>query len=85
MSVGRGPKGHTPGIAGFAGDASSGSGTGRFPRENRPLKEGGPWGKHGFPHGSDPEGSDAHDVTSRLARPAKRSRASRHSADSDGS
>jgi hypothetical protein len=20
---------------------------------NRPLKEGGPWGKHGFPHGSE--------------------------------
>jgi hypothetical protein len=21
-------------------------------------KEGGPWGKHGFPHGSEPEASD---------------------------
>ena len=23
-------------------------------------KEGGSWGKHGFPHGSEPEASDAH-------------------------
>jgi hypothetical protein len=22
-------------------------------------KEGGPWGKHGFPHGSEPEASDS--------------------------
>src|SRR6266508_3217095 len=25
------------------------------PPVNRPLKEGGPWGKHGFPHGSEAE------------------------------
>jgi hypothetical protein len=24
------------------------------------LKEGGSWGNHGFPHGSEPEASDAH-------------------------
>src|SRR6266540_322551 len=24
------------------------------------LKEGGSWGKHGFPHGSEPDASDAH-------------------------
>jgi hypothetical protein len=27
-----------------------------------PLKEGGSWEKHGFPHGSEPEASDAHAV-----------------------
>src|SRR5438552_387144 len=36
------------------------------PRMNRPLKEGGPWGKHGFPHGSEPEASDAHVLLERL-------------------
>src|SRR6266540_517805 len=41
-----------PGVDGLAGDASSLSGTGRFPQQKRPLKEGGPWGKHGFPHWS---------------------------------
>src|SRR6266536_5356740 len=29
------------------------------PPMNRPLKEGGPWGKHGFPHGSELKASDA--------------------------
>jgi acetoin:2,6-dichlorophenolindophenol oxidoreductase subunit alpha len=35
-------------------------GIGRFPRQRRPLKEGGSWGKYGFPRGSEPEASDAH-------------------------
>ena len=30
-------------------------GTGRFPQQRRPLKEGGSWGKHGFLHGSEAE------------------------------
>jgi hypothetical protein len=33
------------------------------PLMNRLLKEGGPWGKHGFPHGSELKASDAHDAT----------------------
>ena len=33
-------------------------GTGRFPRSY--IQEGGSWGKHGFPHGSEPKASDAH-------------------------
>ena len=33
-------------------------GTGRFPRIGE--KEGGSWGKHGFPHGSEPKANDAH-------------------------
>ena len=32
-------------------------GTGRFPHR---IKEGGSWGKHGFPHGSEPKASDSH-------------------------
>jgi len=32
-------------------------GTGRFLHR---IKEGGSWGKHGFPHGSETEASDAH-------------------------
>jgi hypothetical protein len=32
-------------------------GTGRFPHC---IKEGGTWGKHGFPHESEPNASDAH-------------------------
>src|SRR5437870_8663773 len=30
-------------------------GTGRFPQQKRPLKEGGSWEKHGFPHESEAE------------------------------
>src|SRR5439155_20022624 len=30
------------------------------PPRKRPLEEGGPWGKHGFLHGSEPKASDAH-------------------------
>ena len=38
---------------------------GRVCRGNREVpartqKEGGTWGKHGFPHGSEPKASDAH-------------------------
>src|SRR5207245_5465713 len=29
-----------------------------------PLEEGGSWGKHGFPHGSEPKASDAHSLGS---------------------
>src|SRR5438093_9550294 len=39
-------------------------GTGRFPVQDWPMKEGGPRGKHGFTHGSEPEASDAHAATS---------------------
>ena len=35
-------------------------GTGGFPRLHRPMEEGGPWGKHGFPHGSELKASDDH-------------------------
>jgi hypothetical protein len=34
-------------------------GTGRFPRQTRPLKEGCPWGKPGFPHATEPEAGEA--------------------------
>ena len=34
------------------------------PLKNRPLEEGGPWGKHGFPHGSEPKASDVHAAVS---------------------
>jgi hypothetical protein len=37
-------------------------GIGRFPHW---FKEGGTWGKHGFPHGSEPKASDAHFSSSR--------------------
>jgi hypothetical protein len=37
------------------------------PRLARPLEEGGPWGKHGFPAGSEPEASDAAEGFIRLA------------------
>ncbi len=37
------------------------------PRVGRPLEEGGPWGKHGFPHGSEPEASDAHFTATTIA------------------
>jgi hypothetical protein len=30
--------------------------------EGNSEEEGGTWGKHGFPHGSEPEASDAHSV-----------------------
>ena len=33
-------------------------GTGRF---LHCIKEGGSWGKHGFPHGNEPEANDAHE------------------------
>jgi hypothetical protein len=36
-------------------------GTGRFHRPY--IKEGGSWGKHGFPHGSKPKASDAQALT----------------------
>jgi hypothetical protein len=39
--------------------AEGAGGNREVPLENRPLEEGGPWGKHGFPHGSEPQASDA--------------------------
>ena len=36
------------------------------PPKTRPLKEGGPWGKHGFPHGSEPQASDVHRADSSI-------------------
>jgi hypothetical protein len=38
-------------------------GTGRFHRLY--SNEGGSWGKHGFPHGSEPKASDAQERTQR--------------------
>ena len=32
------------------------------------LEEGGSWGKHGFPHGSEPKASDAHAATAAAMR-----------------
>src|SRR5918992_5670201 len=40
-------------------------GTGRFPFR---VEEGGAWGKHGFPRGSEPKASDAHGTVSRGSR-----------------
>jgi hypothetical protein len=45
----------------MSGEGSQGNR--EVPPKNRPLKEGGPWGKQGFPHGSEPEASDAHQGT----------------------
>ena len=42
----------------MSGEGSQGNR--EVPPTNRPLEEGGPWGKHGFPRGSEPEASDAH-------------------------
>ncbi len=42
-----------------SGRGEGSQGNWEVPRQNRPLKEGGPWGKHGFPHGSEPEANDA--------------------------
>src|SRR5919198_2975690 len=42
----------------MSGEGSEGNR--EVPLVSRPLEEGGPWGKHGFPHGSEPEASDAH-------------------------
>jgi hypothetical protein len=58
-----------PGVDGLAGDASSLSGTGRFPEQHRPLEEGGSWGKHGFPHGSEAELAGSATGQSPAARP----------------
>src|SRR5437870_4715231 len=44
-------------------------GTGRFPQQKRPLKEGGSWGKHGFPHGSEVEFADSVAGQSPATRP----------------
>src|SRR5437870_12785331 len=62
-----------PGVAGFAGDASSVSGTGRFPQQHRPLEEGGSWGKHGFPHGREPKANDGHSLSEEPKPPDPRS------------
>ena len=40
-------------------------GTGTFPRI---YGEGGPWGKQGFPHGSEPKGSDGHAAAASTGR-----------------
>jgi hypothetical protein len=42
----------------MSGEGSQGNR--EVPQRRRPLKEGGSWGNHGFPHGSEPEASDAH-------------------------
>jgi hypothetical protein len=43
----------------MSGRGEGPGGTGRFPQQNRPLEEGGSWGKHGFPHGREPKATDA--------------------------
>ena len=57
MSEGRGSGGNREvsptALLGARGDLS-GAGAEAIP------KEGGSWGKHGFPHGSEPKASDAH-------------------------
>jgi hypothetical protein len=50
-----------------SGSGEGSQGNREVPRPNRPLEEGGPWGKHGFPHGSEPEASDAVEGFIRLA------------------
>src|SRR5918996_1448363 len=49
-------------------------GTGRF---LHCIDEGGPWGKHGVPHGSEPKASDGHTSTSIRARRRSSARARR--------
>jgi hypothetical protein len=58
-------------------------GTGRFPRkpssapraEANLVKEGGPWGKPGFPHGSEPEGERHRDIVEVVREIADRTEA----------
>jgi hypothetical protein len=47
----------------MSGEGSQGNR--EVPQLNPPLEEGGSWGKHGFPHGSEPKASDAHGRSSR--------------------
>ncbi len=48
----------------MSGEAVDG-GAGRFPRIDG---EGGPWGKQGFRHGSEPKASDAHAAAASTGR-----------------
>src|SRR6266540_6241289 len=56
----------------MSGEGSQGNR--EVPQQNRPLKEGGSWGKHGFPHGSEPEASDGHGNSPRASSAAATSR-----------
>jgi len=50
-----------------SGCGEGSQGNREFPRPSRPLEEGGPWGKDGFPRGSEPEASEAAEGFIRLA------------------
>jgi ribosome-associated protein len=50
----------------MSGEGSQGNR--EVPPTNRPLKEGGTWRKHGFPHESEPKVSDAHGTTAASSR-----------------
>jgi hypothetical protein len=41
-----------------SGGVEGAQGNREVPRPNRPLKEGGSWGKHGFPHATEPEAKE---------------------------
>src|SRR6266536_2020017 len=47
----------------------SARGVPRRARAEARLKEGGAWGKHGFPHGSEPQASDGHAPTASRTSP----------------
>ena len=53
----------------MSGRGEGSGGTGRFPQQRRPLEEGAPWGKHGFPHGSEAELAGSAAGQSPAARP----------------
>jgi hypothetical protein len=58
MSGGRGERGNrevSPILIPSTRGDLSGAGAEAF------LKEGGSWGKHGFPHGNEPKASDGHE------------------------
>src|SRR5712691_11583245 len=58
MSGGRGVRGNRE-VSPLFLLRGAGGGRNAGPTEATP-KEGGPWGKHGFPHGSEPKARDAH-------------------------
>ncbi len=45
----------------MSGEGSQGNR--EVPQRDRPLEEGGSWGKNGFPHGSEAEPSNAHTLS----------------------
>jgi hypothetical protein len=86
MSGGRGVRGNREVSPSFLLRGCGGGRSATTPEAT--SKEGGAWGKHGFPHGSEPKARDAHARTPNVGKAtafANRSRASRQTAASCGS